>query len=37
MISQNAPNQLEATERLLERIARTSSNDEFLTSLKTDL
>ncbi len=37
MISQNAPNQLEATERLLERIARTNSNDEFLTSLKTDL
>jgi transcription termination factor Rho len=37
MISQNSPNQLEATERLLERIARTSSNDEFLTSLKTDL
>jgi transcription termination factor Rho len=37
MISQNSPNQLEATERLLERMARTSSNDEFLASLKTDL
>ena len=37
MISQNAPNQLEATERLLERLARTSTNEEFLTSLKTDL
>jgi len=37
MISQNSPNQLEATERLLERLARTSSNEEFLTSLKTDL
>ena len=37
MISQNSPNQLEATERLLERLARTTSNDEFLTSLKTDL
>ncbi len=37
MISQNSPNQLEATERLLERIARTRSNEEFLASLKTDL
>lgn len=37
MISQNSPNQLEATERLLERIARTSTNEEFLSSLKTDL
>jgi transcription termination factor Rho len=37
MISQNSPNQLEATERLLERLARTTSNEEFLASLKTDL
>ena len=37
MISQNSPNQLESTERLLERIARTNSNEEFLASLKTDL
>lgn len=37
MISQNSPNQLEATERLLERIARTSTNEEFLASMKTDL
>jgi transcription termination factor Rho len=37
MISQNSPNQLEATERLLERLSRTASNDEFLQSLKTDL
>jgi transcription termination factor Rho len=37
MISQSSPNQLEATERLLERLARTTSNEEFLTSLKTDL
>jgi transcription termination factor Rho len=37
MISQNSPNQLEATERLLERIARSPSNEEFLNSLKTDL
>ena len=37
MISQNSPNQLEATERLLERIARTSTNEEFLGTLKTEL
>ena len=37
MISQNSPNQLEATERLLERMARASSNEEFLAGLKTDL
>ena len=37
MISQNSPNQLEATERLLERMAKTADNDEFLTSLKSDL
>ncbi len=37
MISQNSPNQLEATERLLERLARTTTNEEFITSLKTDL
>lgn len=37
MISQNSPNQLEATERLLERMGKTTSNDEFLASLKSDL
>ncbi len=37
MISQNAPNQTEATERLLERLARTTTNEEFVASLKTDL
>ena len=37
MISQNSPNQLEATERLLERIARTSTNEEFLAGVKSDL
>lgn len=37
MISQNAPNQLESTERILERMARTATNEEFLASLKTDL
>lgn len=37
MISQNSPNQLESTERILERMARTASNEEFLASLKTDL
>ncbi|MEX2081219.1 MAG: transcription termination factor Rho [Dehalococcoidia bacterium] len=37
MISQNSPNQLDATERLLERVAKTATNEEFLASLKTDL
>jgi transcription termination factor Rho len=37
MISQNSPNQLEATERLLDRLSRTQTNEEFLMSLKTDL
>ena len=37
MISQNSPNQAEATERLLEQIARTNSNEEFLASLNKGL
>ncbi|MGD9935142.1 MAG: transcription termination factor Rho [Dehalococcoidia bacterium] len=37
MISQNSPNQLEATERLLDRLGRTATNEEFIASLKTDL
>jgi transcription termination factor Rho len=37
MISQNSPSQLEATERLLERMAKTDTNEEFLASLKSDL
>ena len=37
MISQNSPNQAEATERLLEQIARTNSNEEFLASLNKNL
>jgi transcription termination factor Rho len=37
MISQNAPNPTEATERLLERLARTSSNAEFLATLKQEV
>ncbi len=37
IISQNSPNQLESTERLLERMARTHSNEDFLAGLKTDL
>ena len=37
MISQNSPNQAEATERLLEQIARTNSNEEFLASLNKSL
>ena len=37
MISQNSPNQAEATERLLEQVARTNSNEEFLASLNKGL
>ncbi len=37
MLSQNSPNQLDATERLLERLAKTSTNEEFLATLKTEL
>ena len=37
MIAQNSPNPLESAERLLDRLQRTSSNEEFLASLKTDL
>jgi len=33
MISQNSPSATEATERVLERLARTSSNREFLATL----
>ena len=34
MISANSPNPTEATERLLERLARTQTNAEFLATLK---
>ena len=37
MISQNSPNSLEATERLLERLGRTDTNEEFLASLRTEV
>ncbi|HEY8491406.1 MAG TPA: transcription termination factor Rho [Dehalococcoidia bacterium] len=37
MISANSPNPSEATERLLERLARTSSNQEFLQTLKQEV
>ena len=37
MISANAPNPTEATERLLERLARTSNNAEFLATLKQEI
>jgi len=37
MISANAPNPTEATERLLERLARTSNNAEFLATLKQEV
>ena len=37
MIGGNSPNPTEATERLLERLARTSNNQEFLTTLKEEM
>ncbi|MXW27108.1 MAG: transcription termination factor Rho [Dehalococcoidia bacterium] len=37
MISQNSPNSLEATERLLERLGRSETNEEFLSSLRTEV
>ena len=37
MISGNSPNSTEATERLIERMSRTSTNQEFLETLKTEL
>ncbi len=37
MISQNSPNPLEPVERILDRLQKTSSNEEFLMSLKSDL
>ena len=36
MISSNSPNPSEATERLLERLSRTQTNDEFLATLRQD-
>ena len=37
MISSNSPNSTEATERLVERMVRTTTNQEFLDTLKTEL
>ena len=37
MIGSNSPNSTEATERLIERMSRTSTNQEFLETLKTEL
>ena len=37
MISQNSQNPLEPVERVLDRLTKTNSNEEFLTSLKSDL
>jgi transcription termination factor Rho len=37
MIGSNSPNPTEATERLLERMARTKSNEEFLSTLKDEI
>ena len=37
MIGSNSPNSTEATERLLERFSRTSTNQEFLDTLKNEI
>jgi transcription termination factor Rho len=37
MIASNSPNPTEGTERLLERIARTKVNEEFLSTLKDEM
>jgi transcription termination factor Rho len=37
MIGSNSPNPTEGTERLIERMSRTKTNEEFLTTLKDDL
>jgi transcription termination factor Rho len=37
MIGSNSPNPTEATERLLERLSRTKTNAEFLTTLKDEM
>ncbi len=37
MISSNSPNQTEATERIIDRLSRTSSNEEFLQTLTKEM
>ena len=37
MISANSPNQTEATERIIDRLSRTASNDEFLQTLTKEM
>jgi transcription termination factor Rho len=37
MIGSNSPNPTESTERLLERLARTKNNEEFLATLKQEV
>jgi transcription termination factor Rho len=37
MIASNSPNPTESTERLLERMARTTTNDEFLETLRSEM
>jgi len=37
MIASNSPNPTESTERLLERISRTKTNEEFLMTLKDEM
>ena len=37
MVGSNSPNSTEATERLLERLSKTSNNQEFLETLKAEM
>ena len=37
MLGTNGPNSTEATERLLERLAKTTNNEEFLSTLKDEI
>ena len=37
MLGTNGPNSTEATERLLERMSKTSNNAEFLSTLKEEI
>jgi len=37
MISSNSPNPTEGTERLVEQMSRTKTNEEFLATLKGEL
>ncbi len=37
MLANNSPNQTEATERLVERMRKTTTNEEFLSTLKAEM